>query len=868
MKSLHLSEALYLKNFDSAIKGCCNGDLKPLFLVEIGCEDGYLLKRAYEACPVTVVALVDQELALDEVRRKFADIPHHVIQIKDQKTKTIQDALLQHGINDLSKILFLSAFAKTSDASNIQEWSSLLSPFGCIYLQIHNRPVKEFLLEAAYYGWFSSAGLSFRYPGIPADPYITLNHFELRPYRIRQATQDDLASLMELERLCWEEGIVLSEKQVQERIKQYAEGQLVLEDNEGICGAIFSQRIKNIDDLFSVNFCTASSLLDIKGPIVHVLSLDIHPLKRRCSFGGQLLEFFMQLASVIPVVEKAVGVTRCLNYPGPNTTTLDAYIHQKNESGLAVDPVLALHQKAGAEIIRPVPNYRPADKANLGHGVLVCYTLNERKPVIKPKSPSAQKPKQKLSVDLYEVEWSISANVQQKKLPIDGVWVILGDEKNGLDLREKLKKERQCPILVQRGQRYKQHSSESFVLNPEDPTHFEQLFKDISNLSKIQGVLYLCDGQHFSNEENFLEELCDFHKQSILGLMHLANSLTTLELGIKTKVWVIARTIVTDGSLQSIAEWPMAAVCKVIQEEYTDLECSYLAADDNQAVLQELMSEPDAESIIAYKCGTRLAPRFVASLYQGGAVPQFEVEATYVIAGAFSPLGIALIQWYASCGAKHLLLIDDRDPSPHVLEMLEEEQKKGLHVIMRTSNFQSEADIKKTLDGDFPPIKGVIHAIAIVDDELIRQLDWNRMWPIYCPRVAGSWNLHRILSGYELDHFLLFSSVITEFAPIGKCSSAVACYFLDALAHYRKIQGQKALSIDWGTWATKNVEVRHLLETRQLKERLKVIPIELALDALSRIMYFSKPEIAACTVDWKKVLAAEGREMPLFKTIR
>jgi myxalamid-type polyketide synthase MxaB len=88
-----------------------------------------------------------------------------------------------------------------------------------------------------------------------------------------------------------------------------------------------------------------------------------------------------------------------------------------------------------------------------------------------------------------------------------------------------------------------------------------------------------------------------------------------------------------------------------------------------------------------------------------------------------------------------------------------------------------------------------------VDDALLKDLDIDRFVSILRPKVRGTWVLHELTRGQPLDFFVTFSSGAALLGSPGQGNYAAANAFMDALAHRRRLAGQHALSINWGSWS-------------------------------------------------------------------
>ena len=72
------------------------------------------------------------------------------------------------------------------------------------------------------------------------------------------------------------------------------------------------------------------------------------------------------------------------------------------------------------------------------------------------------------------------------------------------------------------------------------------------------------------------------------------------------------------------------------------------------------------------------------------------------------------------------------------------------------------------------------------------------------PKVAGSWNLHTLLPK-GMDFFILLSSICGIFGAASQVNYCTSNTNKDALAHFRVIQGEKAVSLDLGMMVAEGV---------------------------------------------------------------
>ena len=88
----------------------------------------------------------------------------------------------------------------------------------------------------------------------------------------------------------------------------------------------------------------------------------------------------------------------------------------------------------------------------------------------------------------------------------------------------------------------------------------------------------------------------------------------------------------------------------------------------------------------------------------------------------------------------------------------------------------------------------------MLDDATIPKMNMTRFAQVFGPKAQGAWNLHEatIAAGINLEFFLMVSSISSVFGIHGQVNYVAANYFQDALAHYRRLSGLHATSVNLG----------------------------------------------------------------------
>ena len=203
--------------------------------------------------------------------------------------------------------------------------------------------------------------------------------------------------------------------------------------------------------------------------------------------------------------------------------------------------------------------------------------------------------------------------------------------------------------------------------------------------------------------------------------------------------------------------------------------------------------------------------------------PLVRSDGAWLITGGTGGFGLALAERLAERGAGALWLVSRsgsvRDDAAPALARI---RRHGARVECVACDVSDAAAVKALLDrirNDGPPLRGIAHAAAVLDDALFGDVDEARLTVTVAPKLSGAALLDRLTRDLTLDHFLLFSSVAALFGNPGQTAYVAANGAIEAIARARRAAGRPALAIQWGPIADTGLlagdpATRALLERR------------------------------------------------------
>jgi NADPH:quinone reductase-like Zn-dependent oxidoreductase/acyl carrier protein len=232
-------------------------------------------------------------------------------------------------------------------------------------------------------------------------------------------------------------------------------------------------------------------------------------------------------------------------------------------------------------------------------------------------------------------------------------------------------------------------------------------------------------------------------------------------------------------------------------------------------------------------------------------------DGTYLVTGGLGGLGLKVARWLADRGARHLVLVGRSGVSAEARPQLDELQKAGVRVAVRSCNVGNREEVAGLLSGirgEMPPLRGVFHLAGVLDDGVLREQTRERFDRVMASKVLGAWNLHELTRDLPLDLFVLFSSAAALLRSPGQSNYAAANCFLDALAHHRRWEKRPALSVNWGCWAEVGMaaQLSEADQRRMSAAGMGIIGPAQGLRVLEQLIVDDRIQSVVLPMDWPK----------------
>lgn len=479
---------------------------------------------------------------------------------------------------------------------------------------------------------------------------------------------------------------------------------------------------------------------------------------------------------------------------------------------------------------------------------------------------------------LYEVSWvqkSINKNISSGN---NENWLIFADEKGmGEQLATELARYNYNCILVKPGVDYHSYDDRNFEINQKEYAHYEKLFKDISG-SLCKGVIYLW-GLNSNNTTTSISS-------GSFGLLLLTQALSTFQRSSVPGVFVVGSSIQNIDLNHTInfQQAPLFGLGRVVVNEYPEYNtklidlASDMATETKVSSLAAELFTQDKDREIAIRKNKRYVAR-LNRLNNLNTIPSSKIEidpnATYLISGGMGELGMVVTEFLLDKGAKSITCLGrNLKSNEQIKNTLDKAKLLGANVTLKAVDVSNTIDLQHIFDDiqqSAYPLKGIIHAAGLVDDDMLAKQTIERFKQVYQPKVEGLLALHELSKTIELDFFVCFSSMAAVWGTPGQGSYAAANSFMDSFMQYRKQLGLPALSINWGAWSEVGMgaKLNSNQQNRMSKSGIGFISPNDGLTLLEELMKKPLSQVGVYNIDWKNIarLISQGDNKLFFEEL-
>ncbi|KAI9146702.1 Reducing polyketide synthase hmp8 [Paramyrothecium foliicola] len=182
---------------------------------------------------------------------------------------------------------------------------------------------------------------------------------------------------------------------------------------------------------------------------------------------------------------------------------------------------------------------------------------------------------------------------------------------------------------------------------------------------------------------------------------------------------------------------------------------------------------------------------------------KLDPKGTYLFIGGLGGLCRSLARQFVLSGARHLAFLSrSGTTNPQAKVLVHELKALGAQVMVFPCDVSDQRSFLAAMGHctqQLPPIKGVLQMAVVLRDALIEKMtyeDW--ILPLQ-PKVQGTWNVHEYFGPRRPLNFMIFCSSISGLCGnSGQAQYAAGNSYQDALSHYRREEGLKAVSVNLG----------------------------------------------------------------------
>jgi acyl transferase domain-containing protein len=336
---------------------------------------------------------------------------------------------------------------------------------------------------------------------------------------------------------------------------------------------------------------------------------------------------------------------------------------------------------------------------------------------------------------------------------------------------------------------------------------------------------------------------------------------------VRASIWVVTRGAqrVIDADTVSPDQSCLWGFCRAAALEYPHVwgglaDLTEGSLDGWSQLISQIAPMRDSaarEDQVALRDQAVYVARLVRRAEQPNATPLvLRGDATYLVTGGLGSVGLEIAGYLAAHGARHLVLTSRRSPSDVAQRRIDAVgEQYGCEFRVAAADVANPHDVARlmaTVQGELPPLAGIVHAAGENSTTPLSALDDAEVERVFAGKVWGAWYVSEAAANMQLDFFISTSSISSVWGSFGQTAYSAANAFLDGLAWRLREQGVPGMSVNFGPWSAgmADEDARARLEQRGVRT---LSPAD-ALAGMADVMAASAAQGVVARIDWARFL--------------
>ncbi|UQQ34206.1 SDR family NAD(P)-dependent oxidoreductase [Paenibacillus polymyxa] len=226
----------------------------------------------------------------------------------------------------------------------------------------------------------------------------------------------------------------------------------------------------------------------------------------------------------------------------------------------------------------------------------------------------------------------------------------------------------------------------------------------------------------------------------------------------------------------------------------------------------------------------------------------------YLITGGAGGLGLVFCEEIVRNSRRPTVILVGRSPLDELVKsQLTNFKTSGARVLYKRIDITDRQAVRvlmESIQEEYGTLNGIIHSAGVIYDSFILNKQTEEVMKVMAPKVAGTVYLDEESKEFDLDFFVLFSSVAGILGNAGQSDYAMANLFMDSYAEYRSAleascqrKGQ-TLVMDWPLWRDGGMRMDTDTEKSMLQNTgMQPISIQTGLDIFYQAMSSGRKQI-------------------------